>query len=38
MTNIDTALADVYSIGKILCKKRFGDMDREQKADEIYFF
>lgn len=35
-TNIGTALADAYAIGKILYKERFKDIDPEQKADAIY--
>jgi iron complex transport system substrate-binding protein len=37
-TNIGTALADAYAIGKILYKKRFEDIDPELKADEINIF
>lgn len=37
-TNIDTALADAYAIGKILCTSSFADIDPEQKADEIYAY
>lgn len=37
-TNIGTALADAYAIGKILYKERFEDIDPEKKADEIYTF
>jgi iron complex transport system substrate-binding protein len=37
-TNIDTALADAYAIGKILYPKQFADIDPERKADEIYAF
>lgn len=37
-TNIDTALADAYAIGKILYPDRFRDIDPEAKADEIYSF
>ena len=35
-TNIETALADSYAIGKILYKDNFKDLDIEQKTDEIY--
>ncbi len=35
-TNIDTALTDAYTIGKILYPKKFKDLDPEKKADEIY--
>ncbi len=38
MTNIGTALADAYAIGKILYKAHFEDIDPEQKADDIYGF
>nr|WP_236681751.1 iron ABC transporter substrate-binding protein [Thermotoga sp. RQ7] len=37
-TNIGTALADAYFIGKILYPKRFEDIDPEKKANEIYEF
>jgi iron complex transport system substrate-binding protein len=37
-TNIDTALADAYVIGKILYKKRFEDVDPQRIAKEIYTF
>jgi iron complex transport system substrate-binding protein len=37
-TNIDTALADAYAIGKIIYPKPFEDVDPEPKADEIYAF
>ncbi|MGD9369684.1 MAG: iron ABC transporter substrate-binding protein [Desulfobacteraceae bacterium] len=37
-TNIDTALADAYTIGKILYETQFKDVDPEQKADDIYTF
>jgi iron complex transport system substrate-binding protein len=35
-TNLDTAIADAYYLGKILYPAAFGDIDPEQKADEIY--
>ena len=35
-TNIDTAIADAYYLGKILYPAAFADVDPEQKADEIY--
>jgi hypothetical protein len=35
-TNIDTALADAYAMGKILYGKQFEDIYPERKADEIY--
>ncbi len=37
-TNIGTALADAYAIGKILYPDRFKDVDMEKKTDEIYSF
>ena len=37
-TNIGTALADAYAVGKILYKEGFEDVDPEKKADEIYAF
>ena len=37
-TNIDTALADAYAIGKILYPKPFEDVDPEDKTGEIYTF
>lgn len=37
-TNIDTALADAYYIGKVLYPERFSDINPEEKADEIYEF
>jgi iron complex transport system substrate-binding protein len=37
-TNIDTALADAYAIGKILYPRQFEDIDPERKADKIYTF
>jgi iron complex transport system substrate-binding protein len=35
-TNIDTAIADAYYIGKVLYPDRFKDIDPGKKADEIY--
>jgi len=35
-TNIDTAIADAYYLGKILYPAAFADIDPAQKADEIY--
>ena len=35
-TNIDTAIADAYYLGKILYPAAFADIDPVQKADEIY--
>jgi len=37
-TNIGTALADAYAIGKILYPDKFKDINPEIKADEIYTF
>jgi len=37
-TNIGTALADAYYIGKILYPRAFADVDPAAKADEIYTF
>lgn len=37
-TNIETALADAYTIAKILYPDRFEYLDVEKKADEIYTF
>jgi iron complex transport system substrate-binding protein len=38
VTNISTAVADAYAIGKILYPDRFADVDIQAKADEIYGF
>jgi iron complex transport system substrate-binding protein len=35
-TNIDTAIANAYYLGKILYPAAFADINPEQKADEIY--
>ncbi len=35
-TNIDTAIADAYYLGKIIYPEAFADIDPAQKADEIY--
>jgi iron complex transport system substrate-binding protein len=35
-TNLDTAIADAYSLGKVLYPEAFADVDPAQKADEIY--
>ena len=35
-TNIDTALADAYYLGKTLTPAAFADVDPVQKAGEIY--
>ncbi|GAB6147485.1 hypothetical protein JCM10135_00260 [Stetteria hydrogenophila] len=37
-TNIGTALADAYFVGKVLYPDRFSDVDPVEKADEIYTF
>jgi iron complex transport system substrate-binding protein len=37
-TNIGTALANAYSIGKIIYPQQFADVNPEQKADDIYTF
>lgn len=37
-TNLGTALADAYAIGKILQPEGFKDVDPPAKADEIYLF
>lgn len=37
-TNVGTALADAYYIGKVLYPDRFKDVNPEVKADEIYCF
>ncbi|CAD5245122.1 conserved exported protein of unknown function [Thermococcus camini] len=37
-TNIGTALADAYFIGKVLYPERFKDVDPAEKADDIYRF
>ncbi len=37
-TNIDTAIADAYYMGKVIYPKQFDDVDPEKKADEIYKF
>ena len=37
-TNIDTALADAYFIGKTIYPESFSDISTEKKADEIYTF
>ncbi|MEM2602047.1 MAG: iron ABC transporter substrate-binding protein, partial [Candidatus Bathyarchaeia archaeon] len=35
-TNVAVALADAYYMGKVLYPDRFGDVDPELKADEIF--
>lgn len=37
-TNIATAMADAYAIGKILTPERFRDIDPKMKADQVYSF
>lgn len=37
-TNIDTAMANAYYIGKVIYPEQFTDIDPEKKADEIYEF
>lgn len=37
-TNIDTAMIDVYHIGRVLYPENFKDIDLDKKADEIYKF
>lgn len=37
-TNIDTAIADAYFMGKTIFHEAFEDIDPEEKADEIYEF
>ncbi|MBN1656544.1 MAG: iron ABC transporter substrate-binding protein [Deltaproteobacteria bacterium] len=37
-TNIETALADAYAIGKALYPEGFRDIDPEKRTDEIYRF
>ncbi len=38
VTNVETALADAYAVGVILYPDRFGDVDPEAEADEIFSF
>jgi iron complex transport system substrate-binding protein len=38
VTNIGTALADAFAVGKIVYGDRFKDINPAQKADEIYSF
>jgi len=35
-TNIDTAIADAYYLGKVIFPDAFTDIDPAKKADEIY--
>lgn len=37
-TNIETAMADAYYLGKVLYPEKFKDVDPIEKADEIYRF
>lgn len=37
-TNIETAIADAYFVGKVLYPDRFSDIDPAEKADEIFKF
>lgn len=37
-TNVETALANAYWVGKVLYPERFKDVDPVKKADEIYEF
>jgi iron complex transport system substrate-binding protein len=38
MTNIGSALADAYAVGKVLYPQKFADIDPPQRANEIYTF
>jgi iron complex transport system substrate-binding protein len=38
VTNVSTAMADAYAVGKVLYPDRFSDVDTMAKADEIYTF
>jgi iron complex transport system substrate-binding protein len=38
VTNISTAIADAYAVGKILAPENFADIEPKAKADEIYTF
>jgi iron complex transport system substrate-binding protein len=38
VTNISTAIADAFTVGKILYPGRFADVDTKTKADDIYTF
>ena len=38
VTNISTAIADAFAVGKVLYPDRFADVDLKTKADEIYTF
>ncbi len=37
-TNVDTAIADAYFMGKVIYPDQFKDVKPEEKADEIYEF
>ncbi len=37
-TNVETALANAFSVAKILYSEQFKDIDPEKKCDEIYTF
>ncbi len=37
-TNLGTAIADAYYIGKVIYPQRFADVDPVKKADEVYTF
>ncbi|MFA6223435.1 MAG: iron ABC transporter substrate-binding protein [Desulfomonilaceae bacterium] len=37
-TNVDTAIADAYTVGKVLYPEKFADVSLPDKADEIYKF
>lgn len=37
-TNVDTAIADAYFMGKVIFPRAFEDVDPTEKADEIYEF
>lgn len=38
MTNIGTALADAYAVGRVLYPEKFAAVDLPRRADEIYTF
>jgi len=38
VTNVSTAVADSYAVGKILYPNRFADIDLKTKSDDIYKF
>jgi iron complex transport system substrate-binding protein len=38
VTNVSTAIADSYAVGKILYPDRFADIDPKTKSDDIYKF